>query len=386
MRILHSSDWHLGRVLHGQSLLEDQEHALDQILDHLIRDGYDALIVAGDVYDRAVPPPDAVSLLGSFLQRLAEADIQAIIIAGNHDSATRLGFADGIMDRAGIHIRSDYTRLSEPVTLVDGNGVEVDVFALPFVEVALLREALDLGQDDVRTTSEAVAGALDSMREVRREDVPTILVSHEFVGSGAITSDSERVFIGGAHVLDESLYQGFDYVALGHLHRPQSVGAEMVRYSGSLLGYSFSEAEHKKGAVSLTFPAGQQEPTVERVGFTPLRPLSVLKDSFDALRDDSRYDVYRDHYVSAQLTDEGSHLNLHATLRARFPLLLEVRQLGLEERRLADINAPASNSLAPTALFKEFIKLFGWDGEDESWATSTFEDAVQQAQAKERRQ
>lgn len=358
---------------------------LDQVFDCLSRNDYDALIIAGDVYDRAVPPPEAVSLFSNFLQRLADADIQAVIIAGNHDSTARLGFAHGMLNRVGIHLRCDYARLAEPVRLVDQKGLEVDVFALPFVETLPLREALDLDAECARTTTETVAAALDIMREVRREGVPTVLISHEFVG-GTLTSESERVFIGGAHVLDASLYQGFDYVALGHLHRPQTAGGDTVRYSGSLLAYSFSEAGDTKGGVSLTFSTEQTEPVISNVDFTPRHPLSVVKGAFDALCSDSRYERYRDHYVSAQLTDDGFHLNLHARLRQHFPRLLEVRQLKIEEQSLARVEVTADAPETPAALFEEFLDLFAWEEDDRLWATSTFQSAVEAARTSERGQ
>ncbi len=355
MRILHTADWHLGRTLHGCSLLEDQAHALEQVKAELTQ-GYDALLIAGDIYDRAIPPPEAVELFGAFLNWAAEHGIKVIIIPGNHDSPQRLGFADRALDESGVSIRWDYHRLPEPIVLQGKDGQTVDVFALPFVEAAYLREQLAL--EDMTDHTAATAAALEQIRSARRDGVASLLVAHAFVGQDSQTSESERELIGGSQRLDAALFAGFDYVALGHLHRPQAVNAPgMIRYSGSLLPYSFSECDHDKVIVRLELNAQTIHATP--VVLKPKRKLRVLQDSLERLLTDPRYEEARQGYVSARLTDTGYLLNIYARLKERFPLLLEIRQPGLENAAAVE-KLQLQRASTREELFGAFLDYFGW--------------------------
>lgn len=265
MKILHTSDWHLGRILHGHPLLEDQKHMLDQVLNELLN-GYDALIVAGDIFDRAVPPAPAMTLLNGFLDRVQELNIPVVMIPGNHDNMERLNYGASLFERHNIHIRCGYDRF-EPVTVKDDAGLELDIFTMPFVEHAYVAELL--GDAEVKDKESAVTALLERMKPFGREGVSSILVAHEFI-AGSEESESERVFIGGSHVVNASLFNDFTYVALGHLHKFQEAGLSHIYYCGSPLAYSFGEVGNSQGLSSVTVT--EQGIQVKQVSLVPHRP------------------------------------------------------------------------------------------------------------------
>ena len=359
MRILHTSDWHLGRVLHSHALLDDQRHMLSQVLDEL-KSGYDALVVAGDVFDRAIPSAAAMSLLDDFLNRVCKLDIPVVMIPGNHDSAERLGYGASLFERHGIHIRCGYAQFM-PLTIKGDDGEALDIFTMPFVDHAFVKEAL--GDDGIVDKESAVKALLDGMRAYRRADVPSMLVTHEFI-AGAEESESERVFIGGSHVVPASLFDSFAYVALGHLHKFQPVvGGCRLHYCGSPLAYSFSEANNRQGMSSVSITNGHVE--IKQVPIAPLRKMAILEDSFDALLENPAYERHTDDYVSVRITDEGHHLNLQARLRERFPHLLETRLCAVERRLQEDSVMVGTSSDAPAAVFGAFLDYFKWTVSEE---------------------
>jgi exonuclease SbcD len=244
MRLLHTSDWHLGRSLHKADLREAQERFLDHLVETARAERVDAVLIAGDVYDRAVPPVDAVALCEQALVRLRDTGARVIVISGNHDSARRLGFSSALIDASGVHLRTRPATLAEPVMLRDDHG-PVAVYGVPYLEPAVGLPGFDgprahpavLGEAAARIRADAAA------RGVRR----TVVMAHAWVAGGG-ASDSERdISVGGVGYVPASLFDGFSYVALGHLHGQQTI-AEHMRYSGSPLPYSFSEAHHKKGS------------------------------------------------------------------------------------------------------------------------------------------
>ena len=369
MKILHTSDWHLGRILHGQSLLEDQKYMLDQVCEELKR-GYDVLFVAGDIFDRAVPPAKAMTFLNNFLDQVRKLKIPVVMIPGNHDNMERLNYGSSLFERHDIHIRCGYDQF-EPVTVTDSTGNELDIFSMPFVEHAHVAELLD--DSEVKDKESAVKALLERMRPFRREDVPSILVAHEFI-AGSEESESERVFIGGSHVVNASLFNNFTYVALGHLHKFQEAGLSHIQYCGSPLAYSFGEVNNHQGVSSVTLT--EQGVKVEKVSIVPKRPMVVLEDTFDELIDDAQYDRYTGHYVSARITDEGHHINLQARLRERFPYLLETRLMAVEKRLEAGAEIAGSGTDDPSELFSTFLDSFKWDNdEDRKEAIALFEQA-----------
>jgi len=383
MQLFHLSDLHLGRVLHGYPLIDDQACALTEVLTLVDQHHPDGMLIAGDIYDRALPPVEAVQLFDNFLTELVERKITVCVISGNHDSPQRLGFAGRLLDRNGIHIRCQYNQLDRPITLTDSTGEELDIFALPFVETALVREAL--GDENLRASAEAAQAAIELVRGARRPGVPAVLMAHEFVGQGTVVSDSERVFIGGTRVLESQLFEGFDYVALGHLHRPQSVaGSACLRYSGSLLQYSFSEASDSKSISRIQFNRNSTEPEVETLELHPRHRLVVLEDSFTTLLENDKYGEYKSCRVSARITDRDYHLNIHASLKERFPLLMEVRQLALEEQVMRDTGAALPGTDTPARVFDLFLERFGWtDSEEQAQARELFGKAAEALRARE---
>ena len=359
MKILHTSDWHLGCTLHGRLLIDDQRDALAQIRAEL-QQGYSAILIAGDVYDRAIPPPEAIALLSEFLEDMSRQGIAVVLIPGNHDSPSRMAFADGILESSGIHFRCDYRRLNEPVTLQDSSGAELDVFALPFVETPLVRESL--ANEAIADHQEATAAALCEIRKGQRSGIPSVLMAHAYVGKDSQRTESEReLFVGGSGIVSPDTFDGFDYTALGHLHRPQALGGQPVRYAGSIFAYSFSEVDHTKQAVCIEV-AGSGALRISPVNLKPKHTLTVIEDSFEAILDGAKYDACIDHYVSVRLTDDKFLLNTYARLKERLPFLLELRQAALEASsgaHVQDRRRPETDS--PSNVFDLFLDYFGWN-------------------------
>ncbi|WP_424860588.1 exonuclease SbcCD subunit D [Streptomyces sp. MMS24-I29] len=321
MRILHTSDWHLGRSFHRVSLLEAQAAHLDHMVATVREHEVDAVVVAGDVYDRAVPPLSAVELFDDALHRLAAAGVPTVMISGNHDSARRLGVGAGLIGRAGIHLRTDPAHCATPVVLRDTHG-DVAFYGLPYLEPALVKDVL--GAE--RAGHEAVLGA--AMERVRADlaerpgGTRSVVLAHAFVAGGE-PSDSERdITVGGVAAVPAGVFHGVDYVALGHLHGCQTV-TERIRYSGSPLAYSFSEATHRKTMwlVDLDASGGI---TAERVDCPVPRPLARLRGRLDSLLDDPALERHRDSWVEATLTDPVRPTEPMARLAGRFPHTLSL--------------------------------------------------------------
>lgn len=316
MRLLHTADLHLGKVLHEQSLLEDQALVLDQLAGELEGGDYHLFVVAGDVFDRSVPPPEAVTLWDDFLHRIAACPgLQTVVIPGNHDGAARLAFANRFLAGSGIHVRTQIDLA--PLTLVLG-GEEWDVFTVPFLQAGTLEVLNPEGPAVLRSQRDLWAEAKSRLAAARRPGVPSLLVAHLFT-QGGDESDSERVFVGEAEQVPASWLSGWDYVALGHLHRPQEP-APGVRYSGSPLAYSFSEAGQEK--VAWAWDQGVVTP----VPLTPHRPLTRLRGRFEDFARGNAGEACRDHWVELTLTDPALVPNAMERLRPRFPGLLSLVQ------------------------------------------------------------
>ena len=339
MRFLHTSDWHLGRSLHRADLRDAQARFLDHLIDTARAERVDAVLVAGDIYDRAIPPVDAVSLCEDALVRLRETGTRVVLISGNHDSAGRLGFSSALIDAAGVHLRTRPARLAEPVLLNDDHG-PVAVYGVPYLEPAVGLPALDAvarcqeaGQPAPRPRGHAAAigAATDLIRAdaAARGITRTVVIAHAWV-AGGLQCDSERdVSVGGIGHVPLSLFDGFSYVALGHLHGQQTL-AENTRYSGSPLPYSFSEATHKKG--SWLVEVGADGTTrAERVPAPGYRRLTVLTGRIDELLSSPAYTDREADFLAVTLTDTARPEAAMDRLRRRFPhiLTLEFKPEGL---------------------------------------------------------
>ena len=353
MRLLHSADWHLGRLFHGVSLVDDQAHLLDEFARLASESEVDAVLIAGDVYDRAVPPPDAVTLFDDFLARVAgELGIPVVVIAGNHDSADRLGFGARLMAEGGLHVRGRLSASPAPIELSDAHG-PVDVFAIPFVDPPHARALLE--DDELRDHDASNAALLSRARAQANPKHRSICVAHAFV-AGSSESDSERpLIVGGGGMVAAARFADFDYVALGHLHRPQKIGTDRIRYSGSLMPYSFSEAKHAK-SVSLVELDAKGAVSIEEVALSPRRAVRVIEGELDGLLSETPEGVSNDDYLLVRLADRGALYHPMAKLRERYPNVLQVERPALEGT--ASGGAIAAESLAPRApeaLFEDFF-------------------------------
>jgi exonuclease SbcD len=321
MRFLHTSDWHLGRSFHRVSLLDAQRAFLDHLVATVRGERVDAVLVAGDVYDRAVPPLSAVGLFDDALHQLAEAGVPTVMISGNHDSARRLGVGAGIMDRAGIHLRTDPADCHEPVLLADEHG-EVAVYGLPYLEPALVRQEFAVERADHTAVLGAAMDRIRADLAGRPQGTRAVVLAHAFV-TGAAPSDSERdITAGGVQAVPAAVFDGVHYAALGHLHGCQTV-SERVRYSGSPLAYSFSEEHHRKSMWLVTLGAdGQVE--AERVDTPVPRQLARLRGRFDDLLGDPALDRHAESWVEATLTDPYRPHEPMAALAKRFPHILSL--------------------------------------------------------------
>ncbi|GHJ61228.1 nuclease SbcCD subunit D [Nocardioides sp. OK12] len=319
MRILHTSDWHLGRSFHREGMLTHQATYLDHLLEVVEAERVDLVVVAGDVYDRALPQVDAVRLADDTLARLAASRARVVISSGNHDSARRLGFSARLIDSAGVHLRTDPAGVGTPVVLGDEHG-EVVVHALPYLDPDAVREPWGLG---ARSHAAALG---EAMRRVRtdlaaRPGARSVVLAHAFVGGSGDAvqaSDSERdISVGGVSLVPTSLFEGVDYTALGHLHG-RHVLTETVRYSGSPLAYSFSEADHRKGSWLVDLGPGGVRST-EFVEAPVPRPLARLRGTLEELLGDPSLERHEGSWVQASLTDADRPVQAMDRLRRRFP-------------------------------------------------------------------
>lgn len=365
IRILHTSDWHLGRSFHFHSLEDDQRHALHQVRKELERD-YHAIVISGDIFNRAVPSVQAVKTFSDFLRDVRALNVACIVIPGNHDSAERLGFADAVLESADIHLRCDYTRLCDPITVESRTGEAIDIFALPFVEAGPMRRIL--GDDSITNVQIATERAIQLIREKRRPEFPAVLMAHAFVGESAQISDSERIFIGGAERISAETFDGFDYVALGHLHKPQRVQNDTIRYSGSLLAYSFSEVDYPKEMVRIEF-GETKAPLICSIPIAPLHNVSIIEDRFESILEDSKYDAQTDDFVSVRLTDDSYHVDTFYRIKQRFRLLCELRQTRLEARESAAVDASRKTKTGSAEdIVDLFLDYFGWEDANQKTA------------------
>ncbi len=326
MRFLHTSDWHLGRSLHRADLRSAQAQFLDELVGVVRSERVEAVLVCGDVYDRAVPSLDAVQLCQEALVRLRDAGARVVVTSGNHDSATRLGFGSALVDAAGVHLRTDPARVAAPVLLSDGAG-EVGIYALPYLEPESARATLPAdphlpeepvarGHGGVLSRAMACVSADRAARRLPR----AVVMAHAWVAGGAASESERDISVGGVGQVGAGVFAGVDYVALGHLHGPQ-VLTETVRYSGSPLAYSFGEAGHRKGSWLVEIdPAGRC--TFEAVPAPVPRPLSSLRGELEQLLRDPAFAGVERHYLSIVMTDAARPTDPMARLRQRFPHVL----------------------------------------------------------------
>ncbi|WP_320827141.1 exonuclease SbcCD subunit D [Reinekea sp.] len=328
MRVLHTSDWHLGRQFHNVSLLEDQRHVLQQLIERVRTEACDVVLIAGDIYDRSVPPAEAVALLNETLSTLClDMGVAVVMISGNHDGPERLGFGADLLQAAGLHIISDLDHITRPV-VIERAGQSVHFYGIPFCTPERVRHHF---QVPVHSFDAAHTYLVNEIRQQLAQDSPgsiNVLLSHCFVG-GALVSESERpLSIGGADTVSWQPMSDFDYVALGHLHAPQFRGQEQIRYCGSLLKYSFSEVSQDKGVVLIDLLPGQ--PVQMRTeALLARRGMRIIEGEFEAIVAAAFDDPQSDDYLLIRLTDKTAILDAMGKLRGLYPNLLHLEKPGV---------------------------------------------------------
>ncbi len=349
MRFMHISDLHIGKKLKEASLEEDQRFILNQIVDIAREEMPDGILIAGDVYDTTTPTADAVTMLDSFLTDLTSLGMPVFMISGNHDSPERLGFGSAMFERNELYISGVYSG-SIDVHTVRKDGEEVDVCLLPFIKPAVARRAHP--EDKIENYNDAVRSAIahTDLPEGRRR----ILVTHQFVVSGGDspkTSDSESVFVGGTESVDASLFDQFDYVALGHIHRPQYVGRETIRYCGTPLKYSLSERDDEK---SVTFVDIGDTVSITAVPLEPLRDVRFIRGPLDAIIEEGKKDDRRDDFIYVEL--ERDEIDALPRLREVYPNVMSVEVAGRRtEWESVPEGDPSDWTLDPVKAFADFF-------------------------------
>ena len=352
MKFIHLSDLHLGKRVNEFSMLEDQSCILAEILRIIDEERPDGLLIAGDVYDKSVPSAEAVALLDDLLVRLAKRDLQIFLISGNHDSAERMAFGGRLMEGSGVHLAPVYDGRVEPIVLTDAHG-PVKVYLLPFIKPAHVRRCFP--EREISTNTEALSAAIEAMGVDQAER--NVLVTHQFV-TGAARCDSEEVTVGGTDNVDVSVFAPFDYVALGHLHGPQTVGRETVRYCGTPLKYSFSEAGQQKSVTVVELgPKGTV--TVGTVPLTPLRDLAELRGTYEELTFRGFYEgtSYQKDYVHITLTDEEDIPDAARKLQIIYPNLMKLDYDNKRTRAGLRLDgAEDAEHKSPLELLEEFYE------------------------------
>lgn len=353
MKLIHLSDIHLGKRVNEFSMLEDQAHILKKILAVVDEEKPNGVLIAGDVYDKSVPSTEAVQLFDDFLVRLAERKLPVFIISGNHDSPERLSFANRLIDAVGIHLAPAYNGVVEPITLSDEYG-PVNVYMLPFIKPAHVRGFFP--NTEITGYSDAVAAAIGRMNIDKTQR--NVLITHQFV-TGAKRSDSEELSVGGTDNIGAEVFCDFDYVALGHIHGPQNMDSGRIRYCGSPLKYSFSEAAQQK---SVTVAELKEKGTLEihTVPLIPRRDMVELKGSYQQLTLRKFYEntTYQEDYTHITLTDEEDIPDAVAKLRAVYHNLMKLDYDNTRTRHSAAISGAENvETRSPIDLFAEFYEL-----------------------------
>ena len=351
MKLIHLSDLHLGKRVYDFNLLEDQKYILKEILKVIDSEAPDAVLIAGDIYDKSVPSVEAVEVLDEFLFQLSRRDRQVFIISGNHDSPERLAFASRLIASKGIHVSPVYSGAVEPTVLTDEHG-PVSIYMLPFVKPAHVRRYFP--DEKIESYNDALRTAVESFHIDRSGR--NILVTHQFV-TGAVRSDSEEITVGGTDNIDAAVFEEFDYVALGHIHGPQNIGSERIRYCGTPLKYSFSEVKHEK-SVSVIELTEKGNLSVRTVPLHPLRDMREIEGTYEELTFRPNYEgTNTEDYLHITLTDEEDIPDAIGKLRLIYPYLMcldynnsRTRAAGI----LSDLEDVEHKS--PLLLFEEFYE------------------------------
>ena len=352
MRFLHLADLHIGKRVNGFSMIEDQKFVFEQVYNVIENEKIDGIIMAGDIYDKPVPSAEAVQLFDQFLTGLADCGKKVFAVSGNHDSAERLSFGAKLFESSDIYISQVYDGEMKRIVLKDQYG-PISVYLLPFLKPAAVRHALQ--RDDINTYEEGVMAALQECEIDRTQR--NVLVAHQFV-TGADRSDSEETWVGGLDNVSAEVFKDFDYVALGHIHRPQKMGRETLRYSGTPLKYSFSEADHKK-SVTIVELLEKGNVTVSTVPLIPKHDMRKLRGTYmDVTAKDHYTAENKMDYLQITLTDEEDVPGALQKLRTVYPNLMRLEYDNKRTRENREVQAvEAQEQKSELELFEEFYEL-----------------------------
>ena len=352
MKFIHLSDLHIGKRVNEVSMIEEQASILSQIIGIIDREHPDAVLIAGDIYDKSVPSAEAVTLLDDFLCRLAERNLPVLIISGNHDSPERLAFGGRLFETRGIHISPVYNGTVESVTLSDEHGT-VTFWLLPFVKPVHVKRCFP--DEAIESYTDAIRAAIGHMGV--DFSGRNVLLTHQFV-TGAVACESEEISVGGSDNVDASVFEGFDYVALGHIHGPQNIGSDRIRYCGTPLKYSFSEAGHRK-SVTVVELGGKGCLNVRTVPLTPRHDLREIRGTYEELTAKSTYaGTAVDDYLHIILTDEEDVPEAMGRLRVIYPNLMKLTYDNARTRASAVIDSVEElHRKSPLDLLEELYQL-----------------------------
>jgi len=367
MKFIHISDLHLGKRVNEFSMLEDQEYILTKIINVIDEQNPDGVIIAGDVYDKSVPSAEAVELFDDFLVRLSKRNLKVFVISGNHDSAERIAFGGRLMNKSGIYMSPVYNGKVEPIALTDGFG-DLNIYMLPFVKPSNVRRFYP--DSEIVSYTDAVKTAIDAMNvDTSKRNV---LITHQFV-TGAVRTESEDISVGGTDNVDASAFSEFDYVALGHIHRSQKCGGgEFIRYSGTPLKYSFSEANDNKSVTVVDIKA-KGEISLDFIPLVPKRDMVEIKGTYEELTLKSLWEntSYNEDYMHITLTDEEDIPDVLTKLRVIYKNIMKLDYDNRRTRTANEINGAENvKEKSPFEHFSEFYEL--QNGQPLSEEQSTF--------------
>lgn len=352
MKFMHLSDLHLGKKVNGYSMIEDQKYIINNILEIIDNENIESVIIAGDIYDKSVPPVDAVELFNDFLEELENRNLYVFVISGNHDSPERIAFGNAFMRKSKIYFSPVYNGEINEIELNDEYG-KINIWMLPFIKPLNVRKVYE--DKVINTYNDAVKTVIDNLKIDTNER--NIMITHQFV-TGAERTDSEEISVGGSDNIDVSNFDKFDYTALGHIHRPQNCKSERVRYSGTPLKYSFSEAKDKKSATIIDIKE-KNNISIKTVPFKPLRNMVEIKGKYnDIMRLDFYKDTsYREDYMHIILTDEEDIPDVITKLRAVYHNIMKVDYDNLRTRTFNQVKEIENiESFSPFELFSDFYK------------------------------
>ncbi len=352
MKFIHVSDLHLGKRVCEYSMLDDQQHILKQLLKITADEMPDGVFIAGDIYDKSVPSAEAVAMFDDFLVKLSALKLPVFIISGNHDSPERLAFGGRLIDLSGIHISPVYSGSITPLS-IEKEGEKADIYMLPFIKPANVRSIT--GNNEIETYTDAVHAALEEI-ETDSSRI-NILLTHQFV-TGAKRSDSEEITVGGTDNVDAEVFDGFDYVALGHIHSAQNVGSPRIRYCGTPLKYSFSEVGQNKSATIVEICKGKP-PLIRTAELVPLHNMQEIRGKYEDITKKSFYEetTLTDDYLHITLTDEEDIPGVVQKLQTIYKRLMKLDYDNARTRHHAEIQAVSEEKMKnPVELFEEFYK------------------------------